>query len=88
MQMVSEEHSAANRARLAIGRALMAALAFYRRYVSPALGIRCRFYPTCSRYAVEAIDLHGPWRGSLLALKRVLRCHPLHPGGVDPVPDP
>ena len=85
---MSEERSAGNRTRLALERALRAALAFYRRYVSPVLGNRCRFYPTCSRYAVEAIDLHGPWRGSLLALKRVLRCHPLHPGGVDLVPDP
>lgn len=68
-------------------RILHAALHVYRRYVSPAIGCHCRFYPTCSRYAVLAIQLHGPWRGSLLALKRVLRCHPLHRGGVDPVPD-
>ena len=80
--------SAGSRTRLVVARAFKAVLAFYRRYVSPVLGIHCRFYPSCSRYAVEAIDLHGPWRGSLLALKRVLRCHPLHPGGVDPVPDP
>ena len=83
-----EEGSAGIRVRLAVAGALKAALAFYRRYVSPALGSRCRFYPSCSRYAVKAINLHGPWRGLLLALKRVLRCHPLHPGGVDPVPDP
>lgn len=46
----------------------------------------CRFYPTCSRYAVEALQVHGPIRGLWLAIRRVLRCHPFHPGGFDPVP--
>lgn len=60
----------------------------YRRYVSPLLPRRCRFHPTCSRYALDALAAHGPWRGSLLAARRLLRCHPFHPGGFDPVPAP
>lgn len=64
----------------------MAALGAYRRYVSPLLGRHCRFHPTCSRYALEAVAAHGPARGAWLALRRLLRCHPLHPGGWDPVP--
>ena len=70
----------------AVAHFLRAVLRVYRLYVSPAIGCHCRFHPTCSSYAMLAIQRHGPWRGSLLALKRVLRCHPLHPGGVDPVP--
>jgi len=57
----------------------------YQRVLSPLLPNRCRFYPTCSHYAVEAIEKHGA-RGLWLALKRILKCHPLHPGGYDPVP--
>lgn len=58
----------------------------YQRVLSPLLPNRCRFYPTCSHYAVEAIEKHGPIRGLWLAIKRILKCHPLHPGGFDPVP--
>jgi uncharacterized protein len=58
----------------------------YQRLVSPLLGPRCRFYPSCSSYAVEAITVHGALRGSYLALRRLLRCHPWNPGGLDPVP--
>jgi putative membrane protein insertion efficiency factor len=58
----------------------------YQRVLSPLLPNRCRFYPTCSHYAVEAIEKHGVLRGVWLAIKRILKCHPLHPGGFDPVP--
>lgn len=58
----------------------------YQILVSPLLGQNCRFHPSCSAYAVEAIDLHGVPRGSWLAIKRLARCHPFHAGGVDPVP--
>lgn len=58
----------------------------YQRGVSPWLPRSCRFYPTCSQYAVEAIEKHGILRGGGLAARRVLRCHPGNPGGYDPVP--
>ncbi|MFZ9871833.1 MAG: membrane protein insertion efficiency factor YidD [Steroidobacteraceae bacterium] len=60
----------------------------YQLIVSPLLGPRCRFYPTCSHYALEALDTHGALRGSWLTLKRVGRCHPFCEGGYDPVPPP
>ena len=67
-------------------RILLAALAAYRYLFRPLLGANCRFYPSCSDYASEAIERHGALRGALLALGRVARCHPWHPGGFDPVP--
>jgi len=67
-------------------RALLAPIVAYRRWVSPALPARCRFYPTCSAYAVEALVVHGAARGFGLAAGRLLRCHPFHLGGYDPVP--
>ncbi len=69
-------------------RLLLAMLAAYRRLVSPLLMPHCRFEPSCSAYAVAAIEGHGAVRGTWLALRRLLRCHPLHRGGYDPVPDP
>jgi len=71
-----------------VARLLTAPIVAYRRYLSPALPARCRFYPTCSAYALEAVTRHGALRGSALAIWRLLRCHPFHPGGFDPVPDP
>lgn len=69
-----------------VARALCALIRIYRRFVSPLLGPHCRFHPTCSAYALEAIRVHGALRGSLLAAKRIGRCHPWSPGGVDRVP--
>jgi len=69
-------------------RILIALLKGYRYLISPLLGPHCRYLPTCSAYAVEALEIHGLWRGSGLAIRRVLRCHPFHPGGYDPVPPP
>ncbi|MCB1875018.1 MAG: membrane protein insertion efficiency factor YidD [Chromatiales bacterium] len=59
----------------------------YQLTLSPFLGQHCRFHPTCSAYAIEAIERHGAARGSWLALRRISRCHPWHPGGIDPVPE-
>jgi uncharacterized protein len=71
-----------------VRRALLRVIGFYSRAVSPALPARCRFYPTCSAYAAEAISVHGAGRGSWLALLRLVKCAPWHPGGVDLVPPP
>ncbi|WP_344762789.1 membrane protein insertion efficiency factor YidD [Actimicrobium antarcticum] len=64
-------------------------LLFLRGYqlgISPFLGQNCRFYPSCSNYAAQAISEHGALKGGILAAKRLARCHPWHPGGIDPVP--
>jgi|GEM_PF-141945 putative membrane protein insertion efficiency factor len=66
---------------------LLALISFYRQWISPLLGPRCRFIPSCSAYGLEAISRHGPWRGSWLTLRRLLRCHPFSACGCDPVPD-
>jgi putative membrane protein insertion efficiency factor len=67
-------------------RFVLSCIRFYQYAVSPHFLPACRYYPTCSAYAVEAIERYGVMRGSLLALKRILRCHPFHSGGYDPVP--
>jgi len=69
-----------------IRRGLLALVRFYSRAISPALPARCRFYPTCSAFAAEAVERHGAARGSWLALRRLVKCAPWHPGGVDLVP--
>jgi uncharacterized protein len=65
---------------------LLALIQSYRMLLSPLLGGSCRYEPSCSAYATEAVTRHGPWRGAWLALRRLSRCHPLRPGGYDPVP--
>ena len=67
-------------------RVLIAIVRGYRKFISPLLPPSCRFTPTCSEYAIEAIQKHGAWKGSLLAVWRILRCNPFCRGGYDPVP--
>lgn len=67
-------------------RCLLAMIRFYRRQISPSIPPCCRFTPTCSQYALQAIERYGALKGGGLALWRILRCNPFHPGGYDPVP--
>ncbi len=67
---------------------LLGAIHFYRWMISPMLGNRCRFYPSCSQYALDAIKQFGALKGSFLTIKRLSKCHPFHKGGVDLVPTP
>jgi len=69
-----------------VRRLLLALLRGYKVVISPLLPPACRFYPSCSQYAAGAIEKHGAMRGGILAAKRLARCHPFNPGGVDPVP--
>lgn len=69
-----------------IGRLLIGMIRVYQHTLAALMGGQCRFYPSCSEYGMEAIRTHGAWRGTGMGLRRVLKCHPWHPGGVDPVP--
>ncbi|MFK8031751.1 MAG: membrane protein insertion efficiency factor YidD [Gammaproteobacteria bacterium] len=66
---------------------ILGSITAYQKLLSPLLGPRCRFYPTCSHYAAEAVQIHGAAKGSWLSTKRILRCHPFHAGGIDLVPE-
>ena len=72
---------------LSFSHILIAPILFYQRYISPLTPPSCRFTPTCSQYAVEALQKHGPFKGLYLAIRRILRCHPWGGSGYDPVPD-
>ena len=69
-----------------MSRFLILCIRFYQIFISPLKPPTCRFYPTCSAYAIEAIQKKGPVKGTWLAIKRIAKCHPFHPGGYDPVP--
>ncbi len=65
---------------------LILPIKFYRKFISPLFPQTCRFYPTCSAYALEAVEKHGFFKGGFLSIKRILKCHPFHKGGIDLVP--
>ena len=69
-----------------LGYIVILPIRFYQTFISPLLPDSCRYYPTCSEYFIEAVKKYGPFKGSFLGIKRILRCHPGHPGGYDPVP--
>ena len=71
-----------------IAGSLLGIIRFYQIALSPMIGPSCRYLPTCSTYAQEAITIHGPWKGGLLTLRRLARCHPFAGSGLDPVPPP
>ncbi|HWP01398.1 MAG TPA: membrane protein insertion efficiency factor YidD [Methylococcus sp.] len=66
---------------------LISLIRVYQFLISPWVGQHCRFFPTCSNYAIEAIQRFGAWRGAYLTIRRLLKCHPWHHGGIDPVPE-
>ncbi len=69
-----------------ISKVLITVIKMYQRLISPILGSNCRFYPTCSAYSIEAVEMHGALRGGLLSIVRIFRCGPWSSGGLDPVP--
>jgi len=69
-----------------IKKIMLAAICGYQKFISPCLPKTCRFLPTCSAYCYQAIEKYGPLKGSWLGIRRILKCHPFHPGGYDPVP--
>lgn len=66
---------------------LKAPVILYRKVISPLKPPTCRFYPTCSEYALQALEVHGALKGTVLTVKRIVKCHPFHPGGIDHVPE-
>lgn len=70
----------------AAARTSLGLVRIYQKLVSPLLGNNCRYFPTCSHYTYEAIEIHGAVKGSWLGIRRISRCHPFHEGGIDPVP--
>jgi len=84
-ELATDASPASNRPAV-VTRLLIGAVTGYRRLISPLLPPRCRFEPSCSAYALEALQVHGAARGLWLAVARIARCHPFHPGGYDPVP--
>lgn len=87
-QLHSVLRSIASIIRRGLSVVLIGLITGYRYLISPLLGGVCRFHPTCSAYAREAVEVHGPFRGSWFAIRRIGRCHPFHPGGYDPVSKP
>jgi putative membrane protein insertion efficiency factor len=69
-----------------IGKVIILLIRFYQKFISPLFPPVCRYTPTCSEYFIQAVEKYGPLKGSYLGIKRILRCHPGHPGGYDPVP--
>jgi len=69
------------------GKLFIMLIRIYQHTLAAVLGGQCRFHPSCSEYGIEAIRIHGAWRGTGLGLRRILKCHPWHPGGIDPVPE-
>jgi uncharacterized protein len=70
-----------------ISKMLVGFIRFYQIFISPLKPPTCRFYPTCSHYGIQAIQRFGPIKGTWLTIKRIVKCHPFHPGGMDPVPE-
>ena len=71
---------------MSVKKTMLYAIRFYQKWISIALPARCRFYPTCSTYTMQSIEKYGIKGGLILSLKRIVKCHPFHPGGFDPVP--